>query len=536
MQDDFKIRSDLTLNLGLRWEYDGLNYDKYGQNTNVWPNLINTVPIPGSTPATGTLAGFVVPSNYNPALYAPPTVGGLFQNNKKIPTENSPSLKNFAPRVGFAWKPLSTDRFVVRGGGGYFYDRVGESLQNKSSVQAFPFAVPIFQSGAANYYSSEAQPYAPSPLGWAPRWVNFATGQGSGLSILSTNPNYVTPLTYEWNLNVQYEFAPTWVLELGYVGTRGIHQVGDPTIVGTGTPELNEAQLATTTNPINGIASNTVANASLRVPYLGFSPAGVGNVGTPGDSKYNSLQGTLRKQFSHGLQLQAAYTYARGLTTTSYLLFNDQDVPHQYGPHAAYRPERFTINYSYNLPLGNHDGFLGKVASGWNLAGVTVLQDGQPLTIEDTRGGSIYGFGPRSPGDFHGRICRWNDCCQRRQPGSDTQRLGCTNTTTCTGWFNRAAFGTTPVIGNGTGYGNSGYGIILGPGQFNFDATLQKTTKVGGIHEDATLVFRAEFFNMFNHPQFSNPSVIDISKANFGQITSSSVNPRLIQFALKYVF
>ena len=217
-------------------------------------------------------------------------------------------------------------------------------------------------------------------------------------------------------------------------------------------------------------------------------------------------------------------------------MFNDPDLPHQYGLHAAYRPERFTINYSYDLPLGNHDGFLGKVASGWNLAGVTVLQDGQPLTIKDTRGGSIYGFGPGAPVISTAEFASGMTAANVGNPGSDTQRLGCTNTTTCTGWFNRAAFGTTPVIGNGTGYGNSGYGIILGPGQFNFDATLQKTTKVGGIHEDATLVFRAEFFNMFNHPQFSNPSVIDISKANFGQITSSSVNPRLIQFALKYVF
>jgi hypothetical protein len=104
------------------------------------------------------------------------------------------------------------------------------------------------------------------------------------------------------------------------------------------------------------------------------------------------------------------------------------------------------------------------------------------------------------------------------------------------GYFNKTAFGTVPVIGNGTGYGNSGYGIILGPGQFNFDATIQKTTKVGGIREDSTLVFRTEFFNVFNHPQFNNPAVVDVSKSTFGQITSTSVNPRLIQFALKYVF
>jgi hypothetical protein len=128
-------------------------------------------------------------------------------------------------------------------------------------------------------------------------------------------------------------------------------------------------------------------------------------------------------------------------------------------------------------------------------------------------------------------------------PGSVQQRLGGT-VLGGPGYLNKAAFLSTgpPIIGagnggaGGTGYGNAGYGIILGPGQFNFDATLQKTTKVGGIHEDATLVFRTEFFNAFNHPQFSNPAVTDVSKSTFGQITSSSVNPRLVQFALKYVF
>jgi hypothetical protein len=101
-----------------------------------------------------------------------------------------------------------------------------------------------------------------------------------------------------------------------------------------------------------------------------------------------------------------------------------------------------------------------------------------------------------------------------------------------------------PIVGavnggpGGTGYGNSGFGIFLGPGQFNFDATIQKTTKVGGINENANLVFRTEFFNMFNHAQFNPPSgsQLDVTKSVFGQITSTSVNPRLIQFALKYVF
>jgi hypothetical protein len=122
--------------------------------------------------------------------------------------------------------------------------------------------------------------------------------------------------------------------------------------------------------------------------------------------------------------------------------------------------------------------------------------------------------------------------------GSDVQRLG---TSGSVGWFNKAAFCAPPVSpfandGKATGFGDSSLGIILGPGQFNWDMSLVKITRVGGIRENATLQFRTEFFNTFNHPQFSNPAVVDASKGTFGQITSTSVNPRLIQFALKYAF
>jgi hypothetical protein len=121
------------------------------------------------------------------------------------------------------------------------------------------------------------------------------------------------------------------------------------------------------------------------------------------------------------------------------------------------------------------------------------------------------------------------------------QRLGGANGGQ--GWFNKAAFTTAafPVSpfasdGKATGWGDVGPGIVLGPGQFNWDMILAKTTRVGGLREDATLQFRTEFFNTFNHPQFNNPSVADVSKSTFGQITSTSVNPRLIQMALKYSF
>jgi hypothetical protein len=338
----------------------------------------------------------------------------------------------------------------------------------------------------------------------------------------------------QWNLNIQYEFAPTWVLELGYIGSHGIHQT-------SAIRELNEAELASPSNPVNGITTNTVANANVRVPYLGFSPAGLSDDEFTGDAKFNSLQATVRKQLSHGLTLQAAYTWSKSLTDFNVASQNqDSNDPNnlaqQYGPNPAYRPQRLALNYSWDLPIGNREGLTGKLLSGWNLSGVTVVQDGTPLTITDTRGGTIYGFGPGSSVTSRAQFCSGMGPANVGTPGGVGARLG-GSVLGGPGYFNAAAFCTTPVIGNGTGYGDSGVGIILGPGQFNWDMALLKMTKVGGLREDATLQFRTEFFNAFNHPQFNNPGVVDVSKAStFGQITTTSVNPRLIQFALKYVF
>jgi hypothetical protein len=177
---------------------------------------------------------------------------------------------------------------------------------------------------------------------------------------------------------------------------------------------------------------------------------------------------------------------------------------------------------------------VGKLANGWNLSGVTIVQDGTPLSITDTRGGTIYGFGA-GPVTSRAQFCTGMGPANVATPGSVQQRLG-GSILGGPGYFNAAAFCPTPVIGNGTGFGDSGVGIILGPGQFNWDMSLIKTTQVGGLRENAVLVFRAEFFNVFNHPQFNNPATLDDSKSTFGQITSTSVNPRVIQFALKYIF
>jgi hypothetical protein len=268
---------------------------------------------------------------------------------------------------------------------------------------------------------------------------------------------------------------------------------------------------------------------------------------TNGDVKFNSLQATVRKQMSHGLTVQAAYTWSKSLndfTNASNNSSNSGDpnnLRQQYGPNPNFRPQRLAVNYSWDLPLGHYEGIVGKLTNGWNVSGVTIAQDGTPLTITDSRGGTIYGFGA-GPVTSRAQFCSGMTAANVGTAGGVESRLG--GNFGGTGYFNAAAFCPIPTTGGigptntgaGTLFGNSGVGIILGPGQFNWDMSLIKTTQVGGVRENASLVFRAEFFNAFNHTQFNNPATLDVSKSTFGQITSASVNPRVLQFGLKYIF
>ncbi|MGD0906332.1 MAG: carboxypeptidase-like regulatory domain-containing protein [Candidatus Acidiferrales bacterium] len=563
IQDDFKVNQRLTLNLGLRWEYISVAQDSGGFMTNIWTSLINTVPIPGNSPATGTLAGWVVPSNWNQSQNAVPPVGGLYQNTNKTFRMGNTPLDDFAPRLGFAYSPFSSNRFVLRGGAGYFYDKTGNANYNSGYEQNEPYSISAFGSGTAIAPSTFACPFfAPSstsscavpPLGWTPRWVNFgATGTNAGftssnLSIASTQQNYWVPVTYQWNLNAQYEFAHNWTLELGYVGSRAFHQPGIQT-----SRQINEAQLVgnplgtnTVTAPAiaNGlVTTNTVANAVLRVPYLGFAPSGMLLTGDESAFKYNSIQATVRKQFTHNFQMQGAYTYARSFVTEP--SFNDPNVQF-YSLNPQYHPQRLAVSYLWILPLGTHQGLLGKLTSGWGWSGVTILQNGTPLTAVDNRGGAIFGLQGGSNIVSTAEYCSGTNASMAASPGSTQQRLG--GRYSADGWFNPTTFSKScavPVVPgtNGTGWGDSSVAILLGPGQFNWDMSLTKTTTVGGIREGATLTFRTEFFNTFNHPQFNNPAASggiagtsNVNSSTFGQITSTSVNPRLIQFALRYAF
>jgi len=372
----------------------------------------------------------------------------------------------------------------------------------------------------------------------------------SGISQVVIAQNLTVPLTYEWNLNTQYQFLPSWVLELGYVGSHGIHQPSNGGQTGSGQAAAylyNLAQLAGVGSPCvscagTNTATNTTANAALRTPLLGISPTDT-MVQTNLNYKYDGLQVTARKRLSHGLQIQAAYTWSRSFLQSPFGINTYPYLVDFYGPNPVYRPQRLVINYVWNLPLGHQQGFLGKVTSGWTWSGVTTLQDGQPVTITDSSGGTIFGTTAGSTLNT-AQFCPGMSAANIVASGGVTQRVtdgllpAASRPAGSVGYFNTGVFSSAPTVGQvngaggGPGFGNSGLGIALGPGQNNWDMSVAKLIN---IREAQSLQFRGEFFNTFNDPQFGNPST-NVASPTFGVINSTSVSPRVIQFALKYAF
>ncbi|WP_263384702.1 TonB-dependent receptor [Granulicella arctica] len=535
VQDDLKLRPNLTVNAGVRWELNSGISAAHGELSSFDPSLVTPFQ---PVPVGGTFTGFVVPNNYRLAL--PAGIERLVSTslgNDDIP------LHNFGPRVGFAWEPFGASQTtVLRGGFGLFY-----TLPNANSVLQTlgnqPFVSSSSLSGTAAAASTFQTPYTVplTPGVWRPRSQNYT------LTVTSVAQNIDSPLTEQYNLDVQQQLPSKLVLELGYVGTRGTRLAESRA--------LNRAYLASPSNPINGVTTNTVGSANLqaRVPYQGFTTNGVTRIETYGFSNYNSLQSTLKRQMSHGLFLQAAYTWSKAMTTvtggdgTNGVFAggsgNSNDPDNRYARYglAGYdRTNRLVVAYSWQLPsLDNKGAFVHVATGGWKFSGVSTFQSGKPLTFTDTRNGTAWGTASRA--QYVTGIT--NKSVQNKNGGSMLNRVK-TNSYLNPGTTLFVAAPAVPFSGpavpgsTGVGaldYGNSGIGVARGPGNDNWDMAVVKTTRVGGLREDATIDFRTEFFNAFNHAQYANPST-GVGTASYGVINASAVAPRLIQFALKYVF
>jgi hypothetical protein len=636
-EDDVKVTRHLTVNLGVRWEYDGWPSDAHGVFTNFGAQeagLVDTGTALLNNPV-GTLAGYIVQKNYDRNFQGYNTLSGEFGstgitvNSNKTLLNGSP-LDNFSPRVGLAWQVR--DKLVVRAGYGMFFDRVYGNLVGDNILGNMP---PYATGVGENSGQTLQDPFCPSCpqfLGFIPRTLfagppiagaepgfglsnltdEFGTN-ASGLLDSGDDPRMRTPKIQQYNLDVQYEFAHGWLLDVGYVGTHGIHLFDwnrDPNLAylidcgpasatcnpppSTDFVDINLERPAGSF-PINDngnsrVLENTTDNYLGRVAYLGVNPGNLQQVETDGNHLYNSLQLQLKHQFSHGLSMQASYTWSKlitdinasqagaGIATPGNVLsgsassndpLNDRQ---QYGLAAFNRPQRFVLNYSYQLPFKG-EGWKGKAVGGWSVSGVTTIQDGLPFSITDgdtsneatlLYGTSLPATGPIDRAELADPIdcnavtgnCKPGPAQPLATSGSLVSRV-LNGLAGGPGLINPNAFtlapefggtptgvedptgactGTNPAfVGCGTGFGNSGVGIMRCCVQLNFDAAIIKNTIVGGLREDANLQFRAEFFNLFNHAQFNEPGNA-YQGTGFGEITSSSVPGRILQFGLKYVF
>ncbi|MGH9687249.1 MAG: carboxypeptidase regulatory-like domain-containing protein [Candidatus Acidiferrales bacterium] len=364
VQDDFKVSSRLTLNLGVRWEYSGFPDDVSGEFSNVWNNQlakVNTGSAFSALNSTGTLAGFIVPSNFAVSTFgltAPGGASGVLVNSNKTLLPGTP-LHNFAPRLGLAWQPFG-DKFVVRAGYGWFWDTIYGNLLIDNQLNLPPY------SGAASGSSPQSEAntlhdpwYAGAgPLVWTPRYMfEGASFNGApcptsptlnhptGVGICSSGFGYTSdaaqmgsrlPLVQEYSLDLQYQLPRNWILDVGYVGSHGTHlydwsQTINVAHLVAGAPNeptvnsgLQNEQMVLSSLPYNDsanpdpITANTIGagttNINERVSYLGFAPGGDASTNTYGDSLYNSLQAQLRHQFAAGLLVQFAYTWSKEFT------------------------------------------------------------------------------------------------------------------------------------------------------------------------------------------------------------------------------
>ena len=528
-QDDIKVTSKLTLNVGFRYERLGDLSDELGRNSSFDPARADHT-------GAGSQAGFIVASN----LKGVDLPAGVIRAPNEAAT-NGLGKNTWGPRIGFAWE-LPSGKTVLRGGYGIYYSRTsGQPILQELTGPPF---------GQIRFVQSLGIPFA-QPFQEPPPLPSFPTYSAATCTVPLLDPGCVSfvnvsadvkpPLTQNYSLNAQVELRPDLALEVGYQGARSTRLWEFR--------NFDQAFSASPGHPINGETENTFFNITPRTPVPGINSLSAGQVMATGSSWYNALVTSLTKRFSHGLQFLASYTWSSALGTSQSFATGTQlggaVVGNQNDPRARYgwdnfvRPHRFIVSGVYQLPGFSHPhSAVAKVLGGWSVAGVFTIQSGQRLTVTGTNAQNVFGVvTDRAP------FSNATGCNNRFvNPGSVQSKLKNYINSPC---FD-LNFNSYPIIGAdgiGTDFGTSGIGEVIGPSQNNWDLALIKSVS---FTERVKLDFRAEFFNAFNHPQFANPD-LDVGLSapelglvapnpNFGRITEPSTNPRIIQLALKLNF
>jgi Carboxypeptidase regulatory-like domain/TonB dependent receptor len=565
-QDTIRVKQNLTVTLGLRWDWDGPLTEANGLLANFYPKDYSYVQCTVNGLATDPATAGV--SSCDPGTDIITGTGIVVAgNNKQFGTKGVSDSTltgrqwGFAPRIGIAWTPGFAKNLVVRAGYGLYYDR-GEYLAELSpsaggnyngpfgvTVEP-PFVEPLFAQPGATFQAPFAAygsrpPAPPSGLGSIASLlpniadiVNETTPLCSSLSTATSfffcspvqfaayAPGNKLPYSENWMLDLQWQPRNDLVLTLSYVGNHGQHEnIPVP---------FNQPGIATASNPIHGQTSTygynvgasepvfgltegfPSGNVDLRVPFIGFDPNSQYNEAA-GISNYDALQFNVTKRASHGLTLSGSYTWSHAMDEESgEQLFYNGDNPFDlrtgYGNSDFDRRHVFAISYQYDFPrLKNLHGWANQVVNGWGSSGVISIESGQPYSVIDFSGGVasiFYGGG----NDFV-----TNPLVPIGGVGSTSTNAvlqGTLGVNPSKPVLNVAAFGIpllTPSASNGipaddlleTGFGPASRNIFRGPFQSRFDMGLFKNFK---ITERFKLKFDVQAFNIFNHPSFDTPN------------------------------
>jgi hypothetical protein len=515
VQDDWKVTPRLTLNLGVRYSFFPSPSDSNNTLLNFDPAQFHTANAPTIDPATGKME--LGTPNANSATYANGLIfpkGATCAAAQAITSTascspfgslvNPNSNKNFGPRFGLAYDPFGDGKWAIRGGYGIFYDRTLNGIWEQNAFDDPPLVQTSFINnngvGAFNIFDDVLNgSAAPTPV-------------TPGNIVVTGTPTFKVPSYQDYNLSVQHELMKNTVLEVGFVGTRGSHLLGDV--------DLNQPTVAARlANP------NADANALVNFPAFGS----IRSRNPIFTSNYNSLQISLNRRFTNGLTLGAAYTWSKLLTTQS--VDRDSGVQDSYNIKDAYglstlnTPQIFVLSYVYDLPFFRHEhNVQGYVLGGWEISGITNFQTGQSLTV--TQGTDPFAF---SNNNNSGINLAREGLIQIRtnQTGSPT------GPKTPLEFFNTASFS----LASGA-FGSEKPGSLLGPGFQLWDISLIKNFN---FSERARLQLRFESFNTFNH---ANPNAVNTTFGNtptsptpgtFGEVTGYH-DPRNLQLGAKIQF
>ena len=513
VQDTFKVTPRLTMNLGLRYEMPSPYTEIHNRQTLFIPGRQSTV----------------IPS-------AP--LGLLYPGDKGVPDGLIPTFrKGFAPRVGVAWDPTGSAKWLVTAAYGIFYEPyyTGQGGPLQSPISAPPYLQTLQISAPPPNF---ANPYAAPPFNGNPPGNGVFATPLTNLTIASNLP---LPYAQDWDLNIQRSFGSDMLFEIGYVGTKGTKL---PRFI-EGNPAIYIPGVDSSTNPPSAIS--TSGNADQRRLYSGCTladPPGSCKLSSTGliagiaNSSYNALEASLKKRFSHGISFLASYTYSKTIDDASSFnmtgsaskpVAGENDLAQDPFNLAAERGRslfdtrhRLILSYQWSLPLWRQPrGLYQQILGNWQANGIVTLMSGSPFTVFDSNDVSVQGGAPEITGFSANRPT----LVAGQNPNNGPQ--------TTSAWLNAGAFHRLIQDPNSPvqQFGTAGRNIAQGPGYANWDFSLFKNMPVT---EGKEFQFRAEFFNILNHTNFRLPDS-DISSPTFNQILAAQ-SPRLIQLALKFSF